>query len=294
MVIAVLLFSIMALCVKALGPAIPAHEKILLRSLPTLAFVLLLLRRRGESAIDVLRPLPLLRGLCGSLGMWMYFLSLARLPLGNAVLLTNLSPLFAAAFAARFLGERVGRALAIAAIACLLGVIAIARPTPHAPLLFSLVAVLGALLNGATYTLLRAATRHHHALVLVLALPLVSTPWSLIASLTHWTWPDGRQWGLIAGMTVTSIVAQIFMTLGMQREAAGPATAMFFLGVVLALLFGQFTGDPPLHALDAVGIALVTFGLALVTVARARRRTPCEPPDPPPTAGPIAPLPLSR
>lgn len=271
MALAVFLFSIMAVSVKLLGPRIPAHEKILLRSVPALLHALWLLRRRGEAAREVFRRLPLLRGLFGAFGMWLYFLSIANLPLGNAVLLTHLSPLFAAAFAARFLGERVGRVLPIAAALCVLGVAAIARPTPHAPLLFSGVALLCAISNGGTYTLLRAAASRHPPMVVVLALPLVATPCTLVASLFHWVPPGPRDWILIAVMIVTSIAAQMLMTLAMRREAAGPASMVFFLGVVLAVAWGQVLGDPALHALDFVGVALVGGGLALVTATRRRR-----------------------
>lgn len=280
-VFAVLLFSLMAVCVKLLGTAIPTHEKILLRSIPTIAIVLWWLRSRGEDPRRVFERVPLLRGASGAIGLFAYYLSLTRLPMGNAVLLTNLSPVFAATFAFFFLREPIGRVLPIAGGLCLLGVAAISRPSADAPMLITSLALLGAASKGATYTLLRAG-RKHPPLILVLALPLVSAPIMLVASLFHWVWPDPRQWLLIAGMTATSIAAQVFLTVGMRREAAGPASTMFFLGVILAMAFGQLLGDPALTLWDVGGVALIAGGLLLVVGAMRRRRPQRSPAESPP------------
>jgi len=257
MALAVLCFSLMAVCVKLLGQGMPAHEKIFVRTAVTIPVLLWMLRGSGLSPLGNNRRLLLARGALGFVGMLAYFASLSALPLGNAILLTGCSPIFAALFAQRYLGERAGRAAWTASAICLLGVALVAHPEPAAPLAASLIAFASAIVNGATYTVVRATARTEHPLVVVLALVLVSLPVTAVMCAWHWVWPHGSQWWLLAGMTVASIAAQIFMTVGMQRETASRATSMFFLGVVLAMVWGQWLGDPPLTWTVLTGAALI-------------------------------------
>jgi drug/metabolite transporter (DMT)-like permease len=273
MVAAVFLFALMAVFVKLIGEAIPAHGTVFLRSLATVPVIWWMCRRRGLSPLGKKPLLLVARGVCGTLGMVLYFVSIAELPLGNAVLLTHASPLFSAWFAALFLGERAGRGVWIAAAACLAGIALIARPSPVAPLAASAVALGSAVLNGVTYTVVRAATRHDHPLVIVFALPVFSTLMTAVPTVLDWATPGLREWLLIAGVTITAIGAQVLMTMAFQREPAGRATNVFFLGPVLAILSGQFLGDPPLGAMDVCGAALVLSGVVGLALARGRGPT---------------------
>ena len=273
MVLAVIGFSIMAACVKVIGPRIPSHEKILLRSLATVPVLMLMIRRLGLSPWGSDRKLLLMRGTFGCAGMLAYFVSLAHLPMGNAVLLTHASPIFSAYFASRFLGERAGRAVWIASAACLAGVALVARPTPHAELLYTAIAFGSAAVNGATYTIVRASAQKDHHLVVALSLPLVCIPVTALMTAFEWVTPDAREWWLLAAMTLASIVAQIFMTMGIQRETASRATNVFFLGVVLAVIWGQALGDPPLQPLDWAGALLICASIVALALARGRGPT---------------------
>lgn len=268
MALAVLFFSFMNVCIKLLGAGIPVQETVFVRSAATIPIVLWMIRRRGLSPLGNSRKFLLLRGTFSTLGMLTYFACVGRLPLGNAILLTQASPIFAAWFAAKFLHERPGRALVIASTLCAIRLTLVARPTADAPIEWSVVALLSCVLNGATYTIVRASSRQDHHLVVVFALPAVAAPVCAALTAFHFVLPDARQWLLLAGVTAASIVAQIFMTMGMQRETAGRATNMFFLGVILNLGWGQLLGDPPIgHAL-LFGAALILSGVVVVALGK--------------------------
>jgi drug/metabolite transporter (DMT)-like permease len=238
-----------------------------------------MIRRRGLSPWGNDRRLLLARGVMGCVSMLAWFAALAALPLGNATLLTHSSPVFATFFASRFLGERAGRAAWVASGACLCGVALIARPTPHASLLANGLALGSAVMNGGTYTVVRASAQRDHPLVVVLALVAISLPVTAVLSAVDWVTPTPRQWVLLAVMTVVSVAAQILMTMGMQRETASRATNMFFLGVVLSMLWGQlFLGDPALQVADWAGAALILGSILALTLRRGP--APAVPPEP--------------
>jgi drug/metabolite transporter (DMT)-like permease len=48
---------------------------------------------------------------------------------------------------------------------------------------------------------------------------------------------------------------------------------VFFLGVVLAVIWGQLLGDPPLHALDWAGALLIGVSILALAVLRGRGPT---------------------
>ena len=271
---AVAAFSVMAVCVKLIGRDVPEHEKIFIRSIAVIPVLVWMIRRRGLSPWGERPGLLLARGSLGFLGMWAYFESITKLPLGNAVLLTHASPIFSALFAWRYLSEKPARGVWIAGALCLAGVALVARPTPHAPVLASGIALLSAVGNGATYTVVRAATRHDHPLVVVLALTAVCAPvTAVMGAIWGWMWPTPMQWWLLASMTLASIVAQVLMTQGMARLPTSRATTFFFLGPVLAIVWGQALGDPPLHLLDWLGAALVVSSVLGLAAARGRGPT---------------------
>jgi len=274
---AVLGFSAMIVCVKLIGPGIPEAEKILIRSATVVPLLLWMIARRGLSPWGTQPRLLLARGMLGFLGMWAYFVSATHLPLGNALLLTHVSPIPAAIFAWWLLKERPGRGLWAASAACIVGVACIARPTDYAPRFASGVALLSAVGNGLTYTVVRAATRRDHPLVVVFALTAVCVPASaLLLLLDGWVAPTPQQWWLLAALTVAAILAQILMTMGMARLTASRSTNFFFLGPVLGLVWGQLLGDPSLHALDLLGAAFVLSGVVGLALAS---RAPATPPD---------------
>jgi len=270
---AVVLFSAMIVCVKLVGREIPEHEKILIRSAVVIPLLVWMIRRRGLSPWGTRPGLLLARGALGFLGMWAYFASATRLPLGNALLLTHISPIPAALFAWWFLHEQPGRGLWAASAACVVGVVLIAQPTAHAPLFASGIALVSAIGNGATYTIVRAATRTDHPLVVVLALTAVCAPVTAIMVVAGgWVPPTPTQWWLLAGMTLASILAQILMTMGMARLPASRATNFFFLGPILALVWGPLLGDPPLTLTGWLGAALVLGGVISLAVANRPAR----------------------
>jgi drug/metabolite transporter (DMT)-like permease len=274
---AVLCFSAMIVCVKLIGPGVPEPEKILIRSVAVVPLLLWMILRRGLSPWGTQPRLLLARGSLGFLGMWAYFASATHLPLGNALLLTHVSPIPAALFAWWLLKERPGRGLWVASAFCLAGVALIARPTQHAPLFGSGIALLSAVGNGLTYTVVRAATRRDHPLVVVFALTAVCVPASALLLLVDgWVAPTPAQWGLLAVLTVAAILAQILMTMGMARLPASRSTNFFFLGPILGLVWGQLLGDPALTLLDGLGAACVLSGVIGLAAAGRTRAQPAD------------------
>jgi drug/metabolite transporter (DMT)-like permease len=238
-------FSVMGLLVKLAGRRLGSMEIVLFRGVITLGLSWWYLKRAGITPWGTERKLLLLRGTCGSIALMCFFASIVHLPLGEATLIQNMNPVFATVLAAAFLGERLGVAEIICLVASLLGVVFIAQPTflfganaEAANPVHIAVAVAGGFFSGCAYTLVRRMRVSEHPLVIVFYLPLMSVPLCLPFALADWRWPDPMEWLLLIGVGVTTQLAQVSMTKGLQMERTVRATTVGYLQVAFAVVWG--------------------------------------------------------
>ncbi|HUQ81665.1 MAG TPA: DMT family transporter [Gemmatimonadaceae bacterium] len=238
-------FSIMGLLVKLSGQRLGSMEIVLARGVITLGLSWWSLRSLGESPWGNNRRLLLVRGTLGSTSLMCYFFSLVHLPLGEATLIQNVNPVFATILAAYLLKEHLRAPEILCLFASLAGVLFIAHP----PFLFGGeaaaanpwhigIALLGAAASGSAYTLVRKMRGTEHPLVVVFYLPLISVPTSLPFALAEWRWPNAWEWALLVGVGVTTQLAQVSMTRGLQLERTARATTTGYLQVAFAVAWG--------------------------------------------------------
>ena len=246
-------FSIMALLVKIAGERLGSMEIVLSRGLITLGLSWWALKRAGLAPWGTQRRLLLVRGTLGSMALLCYFYSLVHLPLGEATLIQNMNPVFATVLAAVMLKEHLRLPEVICLVASLFGVLFIAHPAflfgataASANPFHIAVALMGALCSGSAYTLVRKMRSTEHPLVIVFYLPLLSVPISLPFALAEWRWPDAWEWLLLVGVGVTTQLAQVNMTRGLQLERTARATTTGYLQVAFAVVWGAvLLGEVP-------------------------------------------------
>ena len=271
MVVGSFWFSVMGLLVKLAGRRLGSMEIVFARSVITLGLSWWSLRRLGVPPLGTNRRLLLVRGLLGSTALLCFFYSIVHLPRGEATLIQYTNPVFATLLAAAILGEVIRAPEILCLIASLVGVVLVAHPTASSganasaatplPVVF---AVLGAACSGAAYTLVRKMRGTEHPLVIVGYLPLLSVPMSLPFALARWTSPNAWEWMLLVGVGITTQLAQISMTRGLQLERTARATTAGYLQVAFAVLWGAiFLGEIPDKWTLAGAITIIGSTLAL-------------------------------
>lgn len=246
-------FSIMGLLVKLAGRRLGSMEIVLARGVITLGLSWWSIRRIGESPWGTQRRLLLFRGTLGSTALMCYFFSLVHLPLGEATLIQNMNPVFATLLAAYVLQEHLRLPEILCLIASLFGVLLIAHPSflfggdvAPANTLHIGIALLGAACSGFAYTLVRKMRGVEHPLVIVFYLPLLSVPSSLPFAIAEWQWPNAWEWALLLGVGITTQLAQVSMTKGLQLERTARATTTLYLQVAFAVVWGALLlGEVP-------------------------------------------------
>jgi drug/metabolite transporter (DMT)-like permease len=268
LVLSALSFSLMAVCVKGVGQRIPLAEVVLARGVVSLSLSWGLLRRAGLSPWGTRRGLLALRGVLGTVALIFVYAAVTWLPLAAATVMHYIYPIFTALFAWWLLGERVPPKLGLAALVGWLGVLVVARPglltagplAPGAaalPLVGVLMAITGALLTSLAYVSVRSLGRSEHPLVIVFWFPLVAIPMSLPWMLHHPVLPTPPELLGLLGVGLFTQLGQIGLTQGLTRLPAAQATAIGYVQVAFAALWGRLFFGEALDGWTAAGAALI-------------------------------------
>jgi drug/metabolite transporter (DMT)-like permease len=253
---------------------------VLARAVVCLVLSWLWLRRAGVSPWVSNPRMLILRGLTGTIGLLCFYYALVALPLAEAVVISHTAPILTAILAAILLAEPINRKLAIAIACSACGVLAILRPEflfgeagapARAPWGLT-IAFVGALASACSYVLIRRIGDRENPLITVFYFPLVTLPISLPLAAVDWLWPTPLEWLVLLAIGVATQLAQVHLTRGLALVPAGRATAIGYIQVVLAALWGVLIfGEVP-DLLTLGGAALVLAGTFAATGTGFGRR----------------------
>lgn len=261
MLLSTFFFALANLCVKFVSH-LSAMEVVFFRCSLGVLFCWYGLRGSGTSWLGSSRARLALRGLFGTLALFLFFSTLQKMPLASAVTIAYLSPVFTAVLAMFLLKEEVaGRQWLFFAVA-FLGVVLIERFDPRISPLYLGMGVASAFFSGVAYNLVRSLRGSEHPLVVVLHFQIVGAVAGLIALPFVWTTPSGLDWLWLGLIAVFSQLGQIFLTNALQSEKASSVSIAAYSGVIYGLILGwAFLDDDVPAALSFVGIALVVGGM---------------------------------
>ncbi|THH03429.1 hypothetical protein EW145_g6262 [Phellinidium pouzarii] len=281
-------FALMNVAVKklnSLDPPVPTLELVAVRMGITYICCMTYMLWRGVpdpflGPKDV-RFLLVFRGFSGFFGLFGIYYSLQYLSLSDATVLTFLSPLTTAIAGCFFLGEVFKRRDALAGVLSLIGVIFIARPEaifgphpiPHSSLQdgvldpaekgtsaqrlgavgIALVGVLGA--TGA-YTSLRAIGK----LVAIVGMLVFREKFIL---------PTRIEWlALLVMIGIFGFLAQVLLTLGLQRETAGRGAMAIYVQIIFASILERIFFHTVPSLLSVTGTVIIIGSAVFVAITK--------------------------
>ena len=130
------------------------------------------------------------------------------------------------------------------------------------------VALGGAFFSAAAYVVVRRLSATEDPLVIVFYFPLVTVPAALPTLLPHFVWPEGIEWLLLVGIGITTQIGQVSLTRGLTILPASQGTALSYLQVVFAAVWGFLIFQERPDLWTVVGGALVIA--SSIWVARER------------------------
>ncbi len=301
MIVAALLFSVMGVCVKLASTQYSTWEIVAYRGLFGVVImgglIAMRARRGGASIVEALATrhflMHLRRSVSGTVSLSLWFVAIAGLPLATAMTINSSSPLFIGAWVAWCawrVGERIDRAMTVALVAGFLGVVVLLRPTFSEDLWgYAIVGTVSTVFTAMAYLSVKALGRVGEPDTRIV---FYFSAFNAIAGLAGAAFAgfhghDARGFALLAGVGLCGAVAQLAVTRAFGAGGTLLTANLGYTGILFSTAWGYLVFGEPLHASNAVGIAIIVASSVVATVmtARALRRAVREPDE---AVGPVA------
>ncbi len=266
-----LFFGLMAVVTRLLAGAVPSPQIAAVRfAVGVVACGVMFAAQRRRPNLGQW-PMLMARGVFGGVAVVTYFFAIERLGAAPATVLNYSSPIYAAVFAAWFLGEttthlkRVGLLIATSGAA----VVTFSSGSlthPLVPDLGAVAGVLSAVSGGAAMTVIRKLRNDTDALTVFFAFCVVGVLISAPLAAPTWVPLEGRTLWICLAVGVLSIGGQLLFTWGMGHTTAtsGSATTQLVPAVAWVLALG-WLGEP-VTPMGVVGALLCVGGVLLGVV----------------------------
>lgn len=282
MMAAVAAFSLSDMIMKMLGGLAPTGQNLAIRALfaTTLAFVVV--RARGEtiSFAQMGRPILLVRAACEMAIVGLFISSLPFLKLGDAITITQTTPLLMTALAAIVLKETVGWRRWTATAVGFVGVTLVARPGADGLNPWALSALAVALLVAVRDMLTRfVPTEISTGTITLMTTTVAGVAGLLLAPFETWGAPTPKAAALATAAAVLSVIGNILIIHAFRVGEASFVSPFRYAVIPFSLIWGFLGfGERP-DGLALVGIALIV-GAGLYTLRRERARRAATTPAP--------------
>ena len=281
MLMASLLFALMAVCVKLASADYGAGEIVLYRSLIGLALMAAMLRGRGTSLKTRVPAMHFWRSLAGTSALCLWFYSLGALPLGTAMTLNYMSSVWIACFlmgaallAAPGSKARIDGRLFAAVLTGFAGVALVLRPTiAQDQHWHGLCGLLGGMLAAVAYmqvTALGRAGEPEERVVFYFSLSGVVSGLLLALASTGLQAHSARGLALLAAIGLLATAAQWMMTRAYAIGSTLVVAALQFMGIVYSFGLGVWLFHDPVTGLSLAGTGLILAAGLVATFLRAK------------------------
>lgn len=263
MLVAIFFFASMNILIKIV-PRIGPVEIVFFRSIVSFIISFVTLKKLKISLWGTNKKWLIIRGIAGSIGLLLFFSTIKEMPLGSAVAIQYLSPIFTSLLGIFIVKERVYSIQWLFFLISFLGVILIQGFDPRVTQLQLVVGISSALASGMAYNSIRKLKLSEHPLVIIFYFPLITIPITgTFLIFTGWTTPNLYELGILITIGLATQFAQYFMTKAYQLEDLSKVSSIQYIGIVIALLFGFLFFDETYTLKSFTGILIVLIGVIL-------------------------------
>lgn len=238
-------------------------QLVFFRSAGSLFFTFGFLLSRGIPILGTHRKLLITRGVFGSTSMLLFFIAVHYMPIGSAVALRYIAPIFAAVFAILLLKEKVRPIQWSFFVLSFLGVLVLKGFDGGIPPLGLALVLLASVFSGLVYIVIRKIGTREHPVVIVNYFMCIATLVGGLLSIFYWKTPNSADLVLLLSLGVFGYFGQLFMTKAFQMGETSVIAPIKYVEVVFSILVGVgFLGET--YSLwSIVGMAMIICGLLL-------------------------------
>ncbi len=259
------LMVVIAVAGREAARELSVFQIMLLRSTLGMAMLWPLLRAAGGLSATRTERLPqhALRNTIHYAAQYGWFVALTMIPLAQVVSIEFTMPIWSAALAVVFLGERMSGRKWFAVLLGLLGVAVIVRPGAGEIDIGQLIALVSAVGFAISVVLVKSLTRTDAAVVISFWMLAVQSAIGLVPALIVWQWPSAQAWGWVVVVAFCGTYSHYCFARAMQLADATVVVPMDFLRVPLTALVGWLAYSEGLDLFTLLGIGLILAGNVL-------------------------------
>ncbi len=246
MLAAALLFTVLSLLVKLMGPQYTIWHIGFYRFFGGAVVLLLVFGRHGNPYRGFNVRLLIIRGLTGSVAFISVITAIRILPISTAQVIFYAYPVFAVIFAFLIYGERISRAAIGCIVTVIVGIAVLFDFSIQGTLFGQFMALTGAAFAGLTVTLIRSLREKNGPVVIYLYFctmgVLVTLPKFVMFPILPAT---ALEWAMVLGIVFFSVTAQLLMNQGFFYCRGWEGGVFMSSEVVFTAIVGiAILGDP--------------------------------------------------
>ena len=265
-------FALMNAMVKKLS-YLPTMELVFFRCAIASAIGFALLKKQQVSWIGTNRKLLFFRGLFGTVALYTFFLTLQKMPMGTAVAIQYLSPIFTTIFAVYILREKVKPIQWLFFLISFSGVLVIKGFDPRISAAMLAVGLLSSVFSALAYNMVRSLKQKEHPLVVVLHFQLFGAIVGAFFLAYEYKSPAFTDWIYLILIGIVTQLGQYYLTKSLQSEKIAKVSILNYLGIIYALFFGWWMFDEHQHLSTLFGILLVVGGVVVNILIANKKNT---------------------
>lgn len=255
--------------IKTISSDVSIEQIVFIRNLFGLFILIPWLIRKGISRLETKHiGLHISRSLVGLSAMVCLFYSWGHLPLAQASLLKQTSPIFIPIFAFFWIQESIGWKTIVAIVIGFLGVVLIINPGATHLNAVIIIALIGAMLAGFAKVLVRKMSVTETPGRMVFYFTLIGTIISAIPALLSWESLSWIQIGSLGGIAIFSTIGQLAMSKAYSHAPAGQLGPYTYTSVAFAALFGWLIWGEVLDNKTLIGIMIIVLAGVLAMTDR--------------------------
>lgn len=262
MVLSTLAFTVMNGLIKHLTDY-TSYQLVFFRSAGSLFFTFGFLLSRKIPILGNNPKILVTRGVLGLISMLLFFTAIKYMPIGSAVALRYIAPIFAAIFAIILLKEKVHHIQWLFFILAFSGVLVLKGFDSNIPVTGLVLILISSFFTGLVYITIRKIGNTEHPVVVVNYFMCIATLIGGIISIYNWKTPSLTDALLLLSLGVFGYFGQLFMTKAFQLGETNIIAPLKYVEVIFAIIVGVgFLGES-YSAWSFVGILMIIIGMLL-------------------------------
>ena len=199
-----------------------------------------------------------IRGIFGTIGLYLYFVIIQNIPLATASTIIYLTPVFTTLIGVFVLKEKMNLLQWFCLFFAFGGIILIQGYDERVTINYLILGLLGSFCAGCAYNIIRYLRKKEHSLVLMIYFPMIAFPVAGFISYFNWVIPSLFDLSILIGIGIVTQFAQYFMTKSFQSDKVSTVSIISYTEILFVIAIGYTFFEESFNFLTYLGMFMVT------------------------------------